>query len=652
MFTNKISSVVRGLGILAILLAPLQLQAAPAVRPNVLIIVADDLGFTDIGPYGSEISTPSLDRLAAEGVSLSNFHTLPTCAPTRSVLLTGHDNHNAGIGSQLPTDNQRVNPGYEGFLSPGTPTIAEVLSEAGYHTYLSGKWHLGVEEGQRPHDRGFQETFSLLSGAASHYADAFPISPDEPVYYTRNGTLVETLPADFYSSHAYADHLLAWLEQDRGSEQPFFAYLSFTAPHDPLHAPEEYIVKYKGVYDDGYQALLQRRYAAAKEKRVLPDNLALGEWPGYIKPWASLPGGEQTLRRRDMETYAAMIDLMDEQIGRVIQWLEDNSQLDNTLVLFFSDNGANPFPATIYGGHTREYHQQFNNSLENRGLPGSFTEIGAGWAAAASGGFRLFKGFSTEGGIRTPAIIKPLGGGDGAVNHSFVHVSDIMPTILELAGVAYPAEVGTETPDMAGKSRLRLFNGDTTQNHQPEGVGYELHGTRAYFDGPWKILQMPAPLSSGKWELYNLIDDPAERINLAAEQPQVLARMIAEHEAYEKEVGVIYELVGSLLTVARIVILALAGLFVLALPGLVSGLRNKNAALISLAVAQLVGATCIVLGMSTAGLALLAISVAGMLWHSFSNRKWLALAIPVVTALLALGHEFLTSGRAVRMLLG
>ena len=233
-------------------------------QPNILVIVVDDMGYTDVGAFGGEIPTPTIDSLAAQGIRFTNFHVLPTCAPTRSVLLTGTDNHTAGIGAQVLSPGQVGQPGYEGYLSDRVVTTAEVLGNAGYHTYMSGKWHLGMEDNQSPHARGFQETFVLASGGGSHFSDAMPIHPREPVVYRRNGKVVPELPKSFYSTIYYTDMLLSFLDRDRDSGKPFFAYLAYTAPHDPLQAPRDYIQKYQGKYDAGYEDLREKRHQGLK----------------------------------------------------------------------------------------------------------------------------------------------------------------------------------------------------------------------------------------------------------------------------------------------------------------------------------------------------------------------------------------------------
>ncbi|MFT5576933.1 MAG: arylsulfatase A-like enzyme [Bermanella sp.] len=582
--------------------APAGAQAVPAKsthptqRPNILLIVADDLGYTDVGAFGGEIATPNIDRLASEGLRLSNFHVLPTCSPTRSVLLTGVDNHTAGIGSQIITAKQEGKPGYEGFLNKRVVTIPEILSTTGYRTYQTGKWHLGVTESQSPFARGFQETFALLPGGGSHFNDQQPLHPAEPVVYRRNGKIVDELPDDFYSTQYYTDMLLSWMERDKNSGQPFFAYLAYTAPHNPLHAPVEYIKRYSGRYDAGYEVLRKARFAALKAQGLIPQNQEMAPWPAAVKRWNDLSTSEKENEARDMEIYAAMIDYMDEQIGRVYQWLQDNGELENTIIVFFSDNGASGLPVSIYPTHTPEFHTRFDDSLDNRGASGSFVVMSAGWATASTAAFRLFKGFSTEGGIRTPAIMRPAGPPlqqDSPVTDShkelatsgqFVHVRDLMPTILDLAETQLPATQKLAIGPLEGKSLISLLDDPLNTIFEEEEVGYELHGSRAFISGEWKALQIPVPLGNGEWQLFNLKTDPGEARNLAAERHDILDSLIASHEDYEQYQGVVFDYFGPVKTFNAIDLILeklaylFAGLFVLMLI-----LRRKKLAFVFLA---------------------------------------------------------------------
>lgn len=513
-------------------------------HPNILLIVADDLGYSDIEPFGGEIKTPALNKLANQGLMLTNFHVLPTCSPTRSVLISGTDNHIAGLGcmGEIISEKQKGQPGYEGYLNDRVVHLPKILKESGYRTYMSGKWHLGHEKEHRPYARGFDETFSLLPGGGSHFADKRPLSPPQVMIYSRNGEVVETLPEDFYSSLNYTDYLLEWLERDKNQERPFFAYLSYTAPHDPLHAPKEYIDKYKGQYDNGYNKLREERLISLKRLGIIDENASMYPWAG-MPTWNQLSESQKAESARDMEVYAAMIDYMDEQISRVFYWLDKNKQMDNTVIIFFSDNGANGAVPTAYPGQTYEHLNSFDNNLENRGLIGSYIEQGPGWATASMSPRRLFKAFTTEGGIASPCIIKLPDRMElkGRMSHAFAHVSDIMPTLLELADIDHPSITNTEVPGMMGNSLLPLLHGKTAEIHSNEGIGYELHGLCAYIKGDWKILRLPKPFGTGDWEMFNLRQDPAESHDLSSEKPDILSELVLAWEEYSENVGVVYD---------------------------------------------------------------------------------------------------------------
>jgi arylsulfatase A-like enzyme len=510
-------------------------------RPNVLLIVADDMGYSDIGTFGGEILTPTLDALAEEGIRLTNFHVLPSCSPTRSVLLSGVDNHQAGMGTmgEFKTPEMEEYPGYAGYLNFEVAALPEVLQANGYRTYMAGKWHLGFDEETSPHARGFDETFILVPGGGSHWADRKPLSPPQPMIYRRNGQVVDELPAEFYSTTHYTDVLLEWLQEDQENDRPFFAYLSYTAPHDPLHAPAEFIDKYRGAYDEGWDVLRERRLQALKDRGIVPEEAESYPRLPSVEAWDEMSPESQQETARDMEVYAAMVDFMDGQIQRLFDYLKEIGEYDNTLVIFFSDNGANGAHPTMYPGWTEEWSASFDNSLENRGLPGSFIEMGPGWAQASMAPSRMFKGFTAEGGIRSPLIAKIPGTpvNAGALNHSFFHVRDVMPTILDLADIEHPSQIdGREVRELQGQSVLDLLDGSADAPYAgADQVGYELFGLKAFFDGNWKILWMPPPFGSGDWELYNLSEDPAEMKNVAGDHPERLESMIEMWERYKVE---------------------------------------------------------------------------------------------------------------------
>ncbi len=514
---------------------------AAAKKPNILLIVADDLGFSDTEPFGGNIETPNLSKIAGEGIKFSSFHVLPTCSPTRSALLTGNDNHVAGLGIMSEMDyphlQQQQLPGYAGYLSDKVVTIPELLSANGYHTYMTGKWHLGEGKGKDPFDRGFEETFILGTGGGSHYNDKKALAPLQHMEYTRNGIVVEP-PQDFYSSRNYTDSMLRFIDTHKADGKPFFGFLSYTAVHDPLHAPREYIEKYKGRFDMGWDSLWSLRLGNLRKIGLVSNEVNRFSTNPAVRKWNTLSKHEQEEFARDMEVYAAMLDYMDMSIGRVLDYLEKEGLYENTMIIFMSDNGANGALANTYPGNADgKYIATFNNALENRGLQNSYPEMGPGWAMAASAPYRFYKSFASEGGIKAPLIVKMPGKNKeaGTWNHGFLHVTDLMPTLLELTGTAYPKQNrGKDIHPLIGKSLLPVLNGDSVTVHSEDGMGWELFEMKAYIKGNWKILRLPKPFGSGQWELYNLKDDPAETTDLSAQFPKEKEELINAWNVYAK----------------------------------------------------------------------------------------------------------------------
>jgi len=384
-----------------------------ALKPNILLVVADDLGWTDIRSYGGEIDTPNLDALAEQGIKFTDFHVSVSCSPTRSMLLSGNDNHIAGLGNmgELLTDNQIGQPGYEGHLNDRVATLAEALRGGGYHTYMSGKWHLGHEKGSLPFGRGFERSFSMLVGGASHWADMLGILPsDDPAKYSRDGQFLESLPADHYSSKSFADFLINAIRENRGDGKPFLAYLAFQAVHDPVQVPEPWQSKYRGKYDAGYEALKATRWQSAKDIGVVPQSAALADRHPMIKPWGELSEEARAVEARGMEVYAGMLDAMDYHYGRVADFLKDIGEYDKTVIIFLSDNGANPWYSNEYPEADKsEFRDQFDFSLGNIGNPGSNHAYGIGFASGSGGPLDKFKMTVGEGGIRVPLLISGPG---------------------------------------------------------------------------------------------------------------------------------------------------------------------------------------------------------------------------------------------------
>jgi arylsulfatase len=416
-------------------------------------------------------------------------------------------------------------------------TIPELLRENGYNTFMTGKWHLGEGPGYDPHDRGFGETFILETGGGSHFNDLKALSPRQHMAYTRNGAKVE-LPSEFYSTTSYTDTMIRFIDTYKNSGKPFFGYLAYTAVHDPLHAPSEYIARYKGKFDMGWDSLYTLRFNNLKKLGIVPDTLTRHQKFAAVPPWDKLPAEQKAALARDMEVYAAMLEYLDMSVGRVLEYLKKENMYDNTMIVFMSDNGANGAMATSYpGNEDNTYLGTFDNSMANRGLKNSYVETGPGWAQASSAPFRLFKTFVTEGGIRAPLIVKMPGNAKqaGTWNKSFCHVADLMPTILELTGVNYPDNWNNHPiHPLIGKSLMPVLHGDSVSVHTGHGMGWELFEMKAYIRDQWKITRLPYPLGTGEWQLYDLSADPGETTDLSMQHPDVKKSLIEAWNAYAK----------------------------------------------------------------------------------------------------------------------
>ncbi|HEX5786372.1 MAG TPA: arylsulfatase [Burkholderiaceae bacterium] len=516
---------------------PLPGAATAQRRPNILLILADDLGFSDIGAFGGEIDTPNLDALAKEGLRLTDFHSAATCSPTRSMLLSGVDHHVAGIGSmaELTVPEQQGKPGYEGYLNERVVPFPTLLQQAGYRTYMAGKWHLGLTEERSPKARGFDRSFALLRGADDHVAQPWntTLDPKQP-YYREDGKLT-TVPADFYSTNFYADKLVSYLQAASGDRQPFFAYLAFTAPHWPLQAPADVIAKYEERYRAGYEPIRQARIQKQKALGILPQDFqpatARSLWPA----WRALNPAQQAQESKRMATYAAMVDLLDQNIGKVVQQLKASGQYDNTVIVFMSDNGAE-------GAHVGNRFSTIprDNSLANVGKASSYVSYGPNWAQVSALPFNLFKGYSYEGGTTVPTIVRyPAHLGGGQVSAAPGHVTDIAPTLLGLAGASYPAQVhGQPAPALQGRSLLPLLTGQQASIHPRFERGWELFGRKAFRQGDWKIVYVESPVGAGRWQLFNLKNDRAEQRDLAPQHPDKLTELHAAYAVYSHRNGV------------------------------------------------------------------------------------------------------------------
>ncbi|MNG46628.1 Arylsulfatase [compost metagenome] len=516
-------------------------------KPNVLFIMADDLGYSDLGSFGGEIHTPNLDALTHEGRILTDYHTAPTCSPTRSQLISGTDHHQAGIGAmaELTPASLKGQPGYEGYLNNRSLSIAEVLRDNGYRTYISGKWHLGLTPESNAHAKGFDHSFTLLQGLDLHFKQA-PIQFKRGVTYTEDGQNVpiSSLPDDFFSTNYYTDKLLEYLDSGKSSGKPFFAYAAYTAPHWPIQAPQEYSDKYKGTYDSGYDAIRNARIARQKQLGIIPANFQAAEpldsasLPQYVK-WADLNADQKALEARKMEVYAGMVENLDHNIGRIIQYLKANGQYENTLIFFVSDNGAEGFVRGSYGSESG-----FDNSLAEVGTSKSYHYIGPRWAEVSAAPFHLWKDTAGEGATTAPAIVKlPKQKKAEDTYHGFASVLDILPTVLEYANISVPKDQykGRQINNPTGYSWKSTLE-NKSQSIRPADFSFadELHGSKYAKQGDWKIaLQANPNLGTSKWELYNIKNDRGERNNLADVYPDQVSQLVEVYNKYTQQNGVL-----------------------------------------------------------------------------------------------------------------
>jgi arylsulfatase len=548
--------------LIALLCTLASITNAADSRPNILLIVADDMGFADLGSFGSEIDTPNLDRLAQAGTRFSQFQAAPTCSVTRSMLLTGVDSHKAGLGNMFEelSPNQRGKPGYEGYLNNRVVSVATLLREQGYHTYMTGKWHLGLKEDNSPATRGFEQSFALLKGGASHFDDmkpAYAPSPNIKAAYRDNGKLLSALPNNFhYSSQFYVDQMINYIDRQQNidspqgdkNRQPFFAYLAFTAPHWPLQAPKAAIEKYAGRYQAGYEQLAKKRLAKQKALGLLPASAALADLAPGVKAWQELSPQQQREQARAMEIYAAMVDQLDYHTGRLIDHLKKTGQFENTVIIFLSDNGAEghdldqTWPAELFPDIRRTIDQNHDFSFANMGDRNSYSLYGGGWARAGAPGFRLYKGFPTEGGTHVPAFMVTPQQPRGAINHTLVSVKDITPTLLELAGIQHPGTQykGKPIEAMSGRSMMPLLTSNNSEQQDNRIIAGELMGKRSLRSDHWKLVHIAKPYGNNQWQLYNLANDPAEQHDLSMQQADRKRQLLRLWDSYEQDNNIIY----------------------------------------------------------------------------------------------------------------
>ncbi len=513
--------------------------AAPPARPNILVVLFDDVGFTDFGAYGSTSRTPNIDRLARRGTMLSRYYTSPFCGPSRAMLLTGMDNHQTGMGTLVETvkPELRASPGYTMKWSRSQKTIGTLLSSAGYQTYVAGKWGIGETGANLPNEFGFDRSYVMDATGGSNY-DRKPYLPGyDKVHWYENGKPIE-LPADFYSSRSLVDKLIDYIDQG-DTKRPFFAYLSLQAVHMPVQAPKNFIAAYDGQFDTGWDAMRQQRYQRAIALGLVPASTRLAPAPAAHRTWASLSADQQAHAARKMQVNAGMMAAADFHIGRLLKHLADTGQLENTIVIVTSDNGPEAGDTEFSGlagvaAGVLNRVEGFDTSPGNLGQSGSLTAIGPEWASVSAAPFNLYKFYASEGGLRVPLVVAGPGIAAQGIVHAPVHVADLVPTLLAAGGVGY------DPAGFYGRNVLPVLTGASKASYAPdEGFGFEVSGNAALFRGQWKITRNFPPRGDGQWRLFDISVDPGEITDLSKQQPQLFKGMLAGYTAYARNVGVV-----------------------------------------------------------------------------------------------------------------
>lgn len=539
---QAVSKAILCLSLLLLLAMPLKILAA-ARSPNIVIILVDDAALMDFAPFGGEAHMPNIQTLADRGVRFSQYRTSPLCAPSRAMLLTGVDNHLTGVATIpeiIPTAH-RNKPGYALALEPGVKTVAEYLREAGYRTYMAGKWHMGRRLEDLPISHGFDRSFALDASGAdnweqkpymAYYSTAPWYEDDHPA----------TLPEDFYSSDFIVDKMIEYIASSDKSatekDEPFFAYLAFQAIHIPIQAPREFTEHYAGVYDQGWQVLREQRWRKAQTLGLIRPNAPLAPMPANIRDWHSLSEQQRQYYAKAMSVNAGMLEAMDHHIGRFMQYLASTDQLDNTLFVVTSDNGPEfNDVASIPGVGLWRAISGYHSDIENMGEKRSLVSIGPEWASAAAAPNSLFKFYSSDGGIRVPLIISGPGIPQGTLQNSLAMVTDITPTLLDY--LKLPFSMSDEQVAITGRSLMPVLHGRKPYTYGPQdAVGLEVSGNAALIKGRYKLSRNLPPYGDSQWRLYNLDQDPGETEDLSESEPVIFNELSADYARYATTYGV------------------------------------------------------------------------------------------------------------------
>lgn len=525
--------------LLATAAAPPPSPATPA-RPNIVILLADDWGFTDVGAFGGEIATPNIDALAANGARFSNFHVAGSCSPTRAMLQTGVSNHRAGLGNMPETipPEHLGKPGYDAELNRKVVTMAEQLRAAGYRTYLTGKWHLGNRPDNLPTGKGYDHAFALGQSGADNFEEKPNLLLYEKAAWTEDGKPAH-LPKDYYSSRFIVDKMIQYVDAGNASGKPFLASVNFLANHIPVQAPDADIAAYATRYQSGWTRLREERRAGAIAKGMMPPGMAMVTM-NTTADWNAQTPAQKAQRAGAMAAYGGMATAMDREIGRLVAHLKANGQYDNTVFVFMSDNGGealDPMSKPINALSARYY---YNQTPAQQGRRGSFTAIGTSFASAVSAPLRGYKFTASEGGLRVPLIISWPGNPairKGSIVPAFAHVTDIAPTLLHMVGLA-PQNgtfAGRTVEPMTGFDLTPLLVGKAAAAHPADvALGYELAGNSVVFKGDLKLVKNLPPYGDGKWALYDIAKDPGETRDLSMSNPLAFQTMQSDFAAFAK----------------------------------------------------------------------------------------------------------------------
>jgi arylsulfatase/uncharacterized sulfatase len=517
--------------------AAASIAGAARTRPNIVVLVADDWGFTDVGAFGGEIPTPHLDALAARGTRFTNFHVAASCAPTRAMLLTGVEHHRAGVGNlreSMPREHMGRR-GYLGSLDTNVITLPTLLQEAGYRTYAAGKWNVGSEPHNLPDRRGFDRSIVQGDTGSDNWEPTKRYLPHSATVEWFEDGRAASMPARFYSSEWFVDRTIAYLEADAASDRPFFALVAFQANHAPLQAPREFVERQAGRYDAGWDALRVARRDRAVALGTIPAGAPMARMP-TTRDWSALSASERRHQARSMEVYAAMAEAMDHHVGRLVAHLKARGLYDDTVFVFLSDNGPE---GSDYAAAQPWLWTQYSQSIDRLGGEGAYAIIGPGWASAAASPLAGYKFVGGEGGTRVPLIVSGVRGAPaGALHHGLTHVTDLAPTLLELAGVApaAPQREGRPIEPMSGRSLVAALQDPGRAVRGPDDtLGYELSGDEALYRGDLKLTRSLPPLGDGQWRLHDLRADPGETLDLKDRLPEAFAAMRAAYETWARE---------------------------------------------------------------------------------------------------------------------